>query len=265
MREQQQQVVADDGGEIIRAWVRWMLVIATVTFLLVYVATVTQAQGVPEQVITVPVEVKGEPGEFLRIPADTKGKIVKWRVLDPGLNLFPVDLLKDTRVAVVTGVKAGKYRVWAWTAIGDSPSDAVQCVVVIGQLPPGPGPGPGPSPPPPIPPPDVPDKHGFVALAMSEGNKVVDGDRAKAAALGENFAAIGAKLAATAMTVEEANLELRTKNRITLFGSDTPAPAGHPWTPFFVAWKARADAGLKSKDDYVAAYIETAAGLKAVR
>ncbi len=100
--------------------------------------------------LTLPKEVVGEPGAFVRVKAATTGKTVKWLALDAGLNVFPTDLLKDTRTAVVTAGRAGRYRLLAVTAAADELSDPAVCVVVIGDAPPpGPGPGPGPDPPPP--------------------------------------------------------------------------------------------------------------------
>lgn len=95
--------------------------------------------------VKLPATVQGAPGSFITIPADTNGNAVAWRAVDPGLNLFPVSLLKDTKTAVVTGSTPGNYRVWAYTALADQPSDIAECVVTIGKPPPGPGPGPGPT------------------------------------------------------------------------------------------------------------------------
>lgn len=96
--------------------------------------------------ITLPATVTGEPGAFISIPATTDGKEVRWYALDKGVNLFPTALLKDTKTAVVTAPKAGRYRVIAWTATGDVPSEAASTVVVVGEPGPDPGPGPGPTP-----------------------------------------------------------------------------------------------------------------------
>lgn len=95
--------------------------------------------------ISVPASVPGLPGAFIQVPATTKGEIVRWVAVDPGLNLFPSDLLKDTKTAVVSSVNPGKYRLLAYTSIGNVPSEAVFCVVVVG------------NPTPPIPPPDPSD------------------------------------------------------------------------------------------------------------
>lgn len=106
------------------------------------------------QDVSVPAKVEGQPGEFVIVKAETKGTVVKWKVVDPGIFLFPQDLLKDTKTAVVTGLRPGRYRLWAWSAIGAAPTDAVECVIVLGDEP-GPEPPP-PPPPPPLPPADTP-------------------------------------------------------------------------------------------------------------
>jgi hypothetical protein len=68
---------------------------------------------------------------------------VRWRAIDPGLNLFPVELLKDTRTAVVVAVQPGRFRLLAWSAVNGAPTDAAECVVVIsGPIPPPTPPGP---------------------------------------------------------------------------------------------------------------------------
>jgi len=65
-------------------------------------------------------------------------------VLDAGLNLFPVELLRDTTTAVVSANNPGKYRVLAYAAKGDLASKPALTTVCIG------------NPPEPIPAPDEP-------------------------------------------------------------------------------------------------------------
>lgn len=118
--------------------------------LLLFLASTASAQR-----LTLPAEVKGDPGAFLSVPATTDGKVVRWVALDAGLNIFPVELLKDSKTAVVTAPK-GRYRLLAYTALGDVPSAPAICTVIIGEappVPPGPGPGPGPTPDPDVKPP----------------------------------------------------------------------------------------------------------------
>lgn len=94
--------------------------------------------------IVVPEKVNGQPGEFVLITAKTSGTKVAWKVIDPGLSLFPVALLKDSKTAIVTSSRPGRYRLVAVTAVGDEISDIVGTTVVIGD--PGPDPGPQPNP-----------------------------------------------------------------------------------------------------------------------
>jgi hypothetical protein len=115
----------------------------TLTAILVTLALAPPAGADP---IELPAEVKGEVGDFLTIQAKTAGKVVLWVLLDDpkGLKLFPGDLLKDSRTAVVIGRKPGKYRLQAITAVGDVPSHAICTVTIEGE----PAPPKPPSPPP---------------------------------------------------------------------------------------------------------------------
>jgi hypothetical protein len=56
-------------------------------------------------------------------------------VLDAGLNLFPVELLRDTTTAVVSANNSGKFRVLAYAAKGDVASKPVITTVIIGDPP----------------------------------------------------------------------------------------------------------------------------------
>jgi hypothetical protein len=93
--------------------------------------------------LQLPKKVTGKPGAFIEIKAQTLNKVVKWYALDEGLNVFPVELLRDTKTLVVVAPQEGSYRIIAWTAEGDVPSDAATCLVVVGD---------SPDPPPPAPP-----------------------------------------------------------------------------------------------------------------
>ena len=104
--------------------------------------------------LKLPTEVKGEPGDFVEIVADTDGVQVQWYVIDPKLKMFPVRLLKDSRIAVVTARDPGRYRLLAYTASDKGELSApVVCTIVIGDAPKPPNPPQPPDPPkPPIPP-----------------------------------------------------------------------------------------------------------------
>ena len=82
-------------------------------------------------VIELPKEISGQPNAFISIPAKTDGNTVKWLTPDKGLNIFPVELLKDTKTLVVTGPE-GRFRVYAYTSDQNGPSDAAMCTIAIG-------------------------------------------------------------------------------------------------------------------------------------
>lgn len=98
------------------------------------------------QELKLPTEVRGEPSAFVTIQAETSGKAVKFYSLDPGLSVFPAGLLSNPKATVVVAGKPGRYRVLAWTAMADIPSDPAVCVVVVGDgvppIPPVPPPAP---------------------------------------------------------------------------------------------------------------------------
>lgn len=87
------------------------------------------------QQVTLPEEIYGRPGQFISIPSVTDCKSVQWVVLDAGLNLFPVELLRDTTTAVVSANSPGKFRVLAYAAKGDQASKPVITTVIIGDPP----------------------------------------------------------------------------------------------------------------------------------
>lgn len=96
------------------------------------------------QELKLPPEVKGEPAAFVSIVAETPGKVVRFVPLDSGLSVFPAALLSNPKATVVVASKAGRYRVLAYTAVGEIPSEPAVTTVVIGgggppdPLPPGP-------------------------------------------------------------------------------------------------------------------------------
>lgn len=100
--------------------------------------------------ISLPDEIQGRPSAFVTVRAATEGKIVRWVALSDGLNVFPSELLRDSRVTVVVAGVPGRYRLLAYTAAGDEPSEpAVTTVVIAGPTPPPVPPDPpGPNPPP---------------------------------------------------------------------------------------------------------------------
>lgn len=98
--------------------------------------------------VEVPAEVKGEAGSFVTIRGKTDGTRIVYTALDPGLNVFPSDLLADKKATVVSSAQPGRYRVLAYSSVKDDPTEPAVVVVVIGNAPLPPMP---PGPPPPAP------------------------------------------------------------------------------------------------------------------
>lgn len=87
------------------------------------------------QIMEFPSEFRGELGQFITIkPTKTDGKIIQYYAVDPGLSVFPANLLVDPTATVVSAVQPGNYRLLAWTAIGDKPSPASLIRVTIGKV-----------------------------------------------------------------------------------------------------------------------------------
>lgn len=73
-----------------------------------------------------------KPGSrWVTVRADTPGKVVRFVPLDPGLDPFPLPLV-DGKAFVAFAEKAGRYRVLAFTAVGDEPSLPATITVVVG-------------------------------------------------------------------------------------------------------------------------------------
>jgi len=131
---------------------------------LVLLAACTIAQ--PADPLKLPTEVKGQPGKFIAIKAETMGKQVRWRAVDPGLEILDdLPSLKERKEIRCIACKPGRYRVEAYTSINDEPTPIVVCTVVIGEAP-GPNP-PKPNPPNPNPPNPSPPTDQLVAKLAS--------------------------------------------------------------------------------------------------
>jgi hypothetical protein len=92
--------------------------------------------------VTMPVEIVAEVGVFVTISPVTTGKNVVFHAIDPGLSVFPPNLLSNPKVTVVVAQRAGRFRVLAYTAAGDVPSLPAMTTIVVGNAPPVPVPAP---------------------------------------------------------------------------------------------------------------------------
>lgn len=218
--------------------------------------------------LAIPPETKAT-GEYVILQPDTTAKAVSY-VGQSGVSPFPSQFLADKRVFIlpVRGLSAGRYQFTAVGSLGDEHASTV-FVILVGDAPlppPIPPPVPPDPPKPPIPPlPDPKERYGFVTLARTEGYKLPATERARMQEIASNFEAVAARLAATAqMTVDQANAELRDRNRQTL------GDVRITWLPWFTAWQSLADkhntsGTMSSREHYTAAFQETAIGLRAVK
>ena len=87
------------------------------------------------QSIILPENITGRPGSFIQVEAKTDCKVVEWVLLDSGFELFPVNLLANTKTAVVTSTTPGVYRLLAYGATGDIPSKPAIVTITIGTPP----------------------------------------------------------------------------------------------------------------------------------
>ncbi len=134
--------------------------------LAVFAVLVWASGSVAAPPVTVPSEVQGEVSDFVTIRAKTDGKAVKFVALDPGLRVFPSDLLSDKKATVVTASKPGRYRLLAYSSVKDDPTEPAVVTVVIG--------GAAPVPPTPVDPdPPAPKVETFRVLLVYESAAVL--------------------------------------------------------------------------------------------
>jgi len=105
----------------------------------------------PKPELLLPDTIPAQVGVFVPITAVTPGEVVKFVALDPGLSVFPSNLLSDKKSTVVVAVKEGRYRILAYTSINNQPSNPAFTTLIVGDV--GPLPPTPPTPPnPPMPP-----------------------------------------------------------------------------------------------------------------
>ncbi len=88
--------------------------------------------------VSLPPAVAARPGRLVQIAARTDCKLVRWYLAGEDADLI---VMESTRSAIFSAMAPGRYKILAWTAAGDIPSEAAVCVVTVGSAPPAP-PGP---------------------------------------------------------------------------------------------------------------------------
>ena len=77
------------------------------------------------------IDIKSKPSQFVTISTSLSGDIVKYVTLDAGLSVFPSELLADKKKTVVVAAKNGVYKILAYSAKDNVPSDPVIINLII--------------------------------------------------------------------------------------------------------------------------------------
>jgi hypothetical protein len=217
--------------------------------------------------IALPDAVSGTKGAFIKVRAETNGSEVRWVAVTPGLNVFPSELLKDSRVTVVTASENGSYVLMAYTALHDMPSDPAYTTVTIGgTIPPGPEPPPVPPGPEPPPSPIPDDEFGNVGkLAYESANKLSATARAQAPATAALYRTVVKKLEVGELINATAAAQYAQAERTKTWGASAPE-----WTTSFVApigarWNELWAVERLDKTQTIKFYAAVATGLEAVK
>jgi hypothetical protein len=117
-----------------------------------------------------------QPATYITVAADTNCPVVSWMVTSADIQLFPPSLLKDTKTAVLVATKPGVYTVYAWSGSCGGPTQASQCVLTVGTLPPPTPPIPPVPPTPPTPPEPIDPAWPYIKAAWLTENAA---DKAK--------------------------------------------------------------------------------------
>lgn len=84
----------------------------------------------PVVAVELPPRVETKPGKMVRIEAKTQGKLVRWH-LEGAEGTGELIVMESTRAAIFCSPQSGSFRIVAWTAIADQPSEGSLCVVEV--------------------------------------------------------------------------------------------------------------------------------------
>jgi hypothetical protein len=77
--------------------------------------------------VTLPAKIEARPGRLTLIKAQTNGRVIKWVSMEDSADVLPYLDNSCIFCAAVPGV----YRILAYTALGDVPSDPALCTVTV--------------------------------------------------------------------------------------------------------------------------------------
>lgn len=86
--------------------------------------------------VQLPATINAKPGRLVQIAAKTEQKIVRWFLSAP--DDADLIVMESTKTAIFSAVKPGSYRLVAYTAVGDMPSEPAICDIVVAIIPPKP-------------------------------------------------------------------------------------------------------------------------------
>lgn len=87
--------------------------------------------------INLPKDLTVKPGRLLKIEATTQGKAIRWVNTSDDADLI---VSESGRWAIFSSTVPGVYKIFAWTAQGDIPSEASICAILVGDPNPIPNP-----------------------------------------------------------------------------------------------------------------------------
>ena len=123
------------------------------------------ANGQEIPTVNLPKALTVKPGRLIKIEATTTGQTIRWVNVSPDADLI---VSESGRWAIFASSVAGEYRVFAWTASGNVPSEASVCVITVDGTPPQP----------PTPPqPEDPLKNAIQAIYGADQNPLKDRHR----------------------------------------------------------------------------------------
>jgi hypothetical protein len=81
--------------------------------------------------VELPATLNAKPGRLIQITARTEQKAVKWFLASSDADLI---VMESTKSAIFSAMIPGDYRLIAYTAAGDVPSDPSICIVTVGNI-----------------------------------------------------------------------------------------------------------------------------------
>ena len=81
--------------------------------------------------VELPATLNAKPGRLIQITAKTEQKAVKWFLASSDADLI---VMESTKSAIFSAMIPGDYRLIAYTAAGDVPSDPSICTVTVGNI-----------------------------------------------------------------------------------------------------------------------------------